>query len=382
MYLNDHPVEPDFDSLIDVLHRRKKPDRVYQAELFMDHVVRDRLKERLGVEITSPDRYESWNRRSGESPLPSTPTNADLIADLRSDIDLYRVLGYELVRVHLPAGEFRMDVHSSADVVEEAFKQTSQGYTVHEHDGPIQNERDLDAYPWPDIASLDRSLLEWADTEMPAGMKGYDLTMQVFEATSWLMGYETLFMSMYDRPEFVERVIDRVGKTYLDYTTLLCEHDSIGVVWGTDDMGFKSGTMVAPHWLKEKILPWHREAARVAHQAGKQYFLHSCGDVEPVMDAFIGEVGIDAKHSFEDDVIPVTEFFRRHGDEVGVIGGLDIDFLCRADEAAIRGRVREVLESCHPEGGYALGSGNSITDYMPLDNYLAMLDEGRRFGAG
>jgi uroporphyrinogen decarboxylase len=73
------------------------------------------------------------------------------------------------------------------------------------------------------------------------------------------------------------------------------------------------------------------------------------------------------------------EFGRRWGGRVGVIGGLDVDFLARADEPQIRRRTRETLQALHPAGGYVLGSGNSITDYVPLDNYLAMLDEGRRF---
>ena len=32
-------------------------------------------------------------------------------------------------------------------------------------------------------------------------------------------------------------------------------------------------------------------------------------------------------------------------------------------------------------GGYRLGSGNSIANYVPLDNLLAKVDEGRGFGA-
>jgi uroporphyrinogen decarboxylase len=32
---------------------------------------------------------------------------------------------------------------------------------------------------------------------------------------------------------------------------------------------------------------------------------------------------------------------------------------------------------CLPGGGHCLGSGNSIANYVPLDNYLAMIDEGR-----
>jgi uroporphyrinogen decarboxylase len=29
--------------------------------------------------------------------------------------------------------------------------------------------------------------------------------------------------------------------------------------------------------------------------------------------------------------------------------------------------------------GYCLGTGNSVANYIPVQNYLAMLDEGRRW---
>jgi uroporphyrinogen decarboxylase len=56
-----------------------------------------------------------------------------------------------------------------------------------------------------------------------------------------------------------------------------------------------------------------------------------------------------------------------------------MDFLCRSDEAAIRRRVRDTLEVCMKGGGYCLGTGNTAANYVPLDNFLAMLDEGRRY---
>lgn len=31
-----------------------------------------------------------------------------------------------------------------------------------------------------------------------------------------------------------------------------------------------------------------------------------------------------------------------------------------------------------PGGGYCLGTGNSVANHIPTENYLAMLDEGRR----
>ena len=64
---------------------------------------------------------------------------------------------------------------------------------------------------------------------------------------------------------------------------------------------------------------------------------------------------------------------------MSLLGGIDVDFLCRAGEGAIRRRVRATIEACQPGGGFCLGSGNTVANYIPLDNYLTMLDEGRRF---
>jgi len=39
------------------------------------------------------------------------------------------------------------------------------------------------------------------------------------------------------------------------------------------------------------------------------------------------------------------------------------------------------IEVKRPQGGYALGSGNSIPEYVPVDGYLAMLEAARRIRA-
>ena len=119
--------------------------------------------------------------------------------------------------------------------------------------------------------------------------------------------------------------------------------------------------------------------AEMSHAAGRPYLLHACGNLAEVMDDLIDDVGIDAKHSFEDTIESVIDAKRLYGDRIAMLGGIDIDFMCRADEDAVRRRVRETLDACHEGGGYVLGSGNSIANYVPLSNYLAMQDEGARY---
>jgi uroporphyrinogen decarboxylase len=132
--------------------------------------------------------------------------------------------------------------------------------------------------------------------------------------------------------------------------------------------------------MRELVLTGHARMASRTHQAGRLYFLHSCGELSDIREDLIEDVRIDAKHSFEDTIESVTDAKRNYGNRLTLFGGIDVDFLCRSTEREIRKRVRATLDVCMPGGGYCLGTGNTVANYVPIDNYLAMLDEGRRWG--
>jgi uroporphyrinogen-III decarboxylase len=83
--------------------------------------------------------------------------------------------------------------------------------------------------------------------------------------------------------------------------------------------------------------------------------------------------------TFEDTIRDVREAKKLWGDRIALLGGIDMDFLCRASAGEVRQRVRDTLDTCMPGGGYCLRTGNSVANYLPMDNYLAMLDEGRNY---
>jgi hypothetical protein len=43
----------------------------------------------------------------------------------------------------------------------------------------------------------------------------------------------------------------------------------------------------------------------VAHEAGRPYILHSCGNLSAILEDLIEDVGTDGRHSFEDVIEPV-----------------------------------------------------------------------------
>ena len=86
----------------------------------------------------------------------------------------------------------------------------------------------------------------------------------------------------------------------------------------------------------------------------------------------IAALGFDAKHSYEDKIQPVEQAYQALYPGVAVLGGIDLDFICRHSCEEIYNRACAMLK-LGAAGGYALGSGNSIPGYVPYENYLAMI---------
>jgi uroporphyrinogen decarboxylase len=156
--------------------------------------------------------------------------------------------------------------------------------------------------------------------------------------------------------------------------------DNVELVLLSDDLGFNSSTLVSPDVLRRYVLPYYKKVVDITHEAEKIMVFHSCGNMYKLMDDLIDDVGIDSKHSFEDKILPVEEVYRKWGDRIAILGGVDMDLLGRGTEEAVRARTREILDVCGARGtGYCLGTGNTAANYIPKQNYLAMLDEGRRW---
>jgi uroporphyrinogen decarboxylase len=166
---------------------------------------------------------------------------------------------------------------------------------------------------------------------------------------------------------------------YVKFTETLCQFSRFGAINIGDDMGHKTGTLINPNDLRGIFVPWHRRIIQTAKSRGKLGFFHVCGQVEAIMDDLINTVGIDARHSTQDVIEPITISKQRWGERVALLGGVDVDFITRAKPEDLRTYTRTILEACVPGGGFAFGVGNWVADTIPIENYLVVLEEARRF---
>lgn len=357
--------QPCFERLLTVLRREGEPDRVPFLELFADPEIIEAVLGKPVPRLTAPES--------------TALTRGDLGLYCDRLIEFSLVLGYDHVVSLVTGGaDFEFGFEATLDT---AALNRGQRSWARESQGLITDWESFEEYAWPANEAESYRMVEYLSEHMPPGMKLMPHGGTILEPVTWLMGLETLSLALYDQPGLLEAMFERIGRLALENCETLCQFDGVGAVWISDDIGHRSGTMIAPEHLRQYVFPWWKRLASCIHSHGLPVLLHSCGDLTGVMDEIIDDVGIDAKHSYEDTFLPVAEAMHRYGDRIAILGGIDMDFLCRATEEQVREHVRETLAVCGPGGGYALGTGNTVANYVPVRNYLAMLDEGRRHGA-
>ena len=235
----------------------------------------------------------------------------------------------------------------------------------------VFDRKSFNGFDWPKAGDYDYSRLDFVGKRMPEGMKLIPYGPGgVLENVISMMGYDNMCYALFDDPGLVSDVFEKVGTTLMDYYKIVSPREDVVAVISNDDWGFNTQPMMSTEHLRKYVIPWHKEIVDIIHAAGKPAILHSCGNLESVMDDILS-VGYDAKHSYEDNIIPVENFYKEYKGKIAVMGGIDLDFVCRANPDDIYSRSRKMVESA--DAGYALGSGNSIPEYVPIENYMAMI---------
>jgi uroporphyrinogen decarboxylase len=194
-------------------------------------------------------------------------------------------------------------------------------------------------------------------------------------ATLLSMGIEAFSYAMADDPQ----LIADVHQAYSDWTAAvvpILEEIGFDVIWAFDDVAFNSGPMFSPRFYKEHILPAQKA---VAAAFSKPLITHSDGNMTPLLDSWL-ELGQQAIHPIQPDVMDIEWVKARHGSRVALVGNVFMSDLVRKTPEEIDRQVCERIERLAPGGGYIISSSNSLTDDMKPENVLAMRDAITRYG--
>jgi len=337
--------QPDFEQFLKVLWRRGRPSHLP----FYEHIA-----------------SSGFIATRTETDYQAMPAGSDEM--LRTYVDFWLGMGYDCIPMERG---LRCPLHTDKHGHDDAISHGSESAVV------IRNREDFERYPWPDESQpIDFADFEKVAAIIPDGVKiAGGVAAGPYEWASMMMGTIGMSYLMADDPELVGMVFAKIGSLHVAANRVLAQMDFIGAHRQGDDLGFKTATFLPPDRLREWVFPTYKAMADIAHATGRPFILHSCGNLAAVYDDLAG-CGIDAKHSFEDVILPVGEFKKQYGDRMTPLGGLDVDFICRGTPDEIRTYTRRHIEQCFDDGYWALGTGNSLTDYMPVENYITVLETG------
>ena len=328
--------KPAFDNLLAVF-RREVPERPTLFEFFLN----DRLHDKL-------------------APQPDEVADRPYARE-RQIMQAYHRAGYDHVNVLVPNFEFP------------SYREYETRTISINEGGMISDRATFEAYAWPEPEAADYAILDALATELPEGMKIMPYgPCGVLENAIEIVGFETLCYLLADDPALVGEIFDQVGARLVRYYEIVSAHPAVGACIDNDDWGFKTQTMLSPRQMRKFVFPWHKRIVAAVHQNGKPVVLHSCGHFERILDD-LDEIGIDARHSYEDNILRVEDAYEKYHERFAIFGGMDVDFVCRAAPEEVYERAKAMLERTAGRGGYALGTGNSVPDYVPDEGYFAMI---------
>ncbi len=360
----------NWDHLEKVLRRETTEGPVPIIELFADAEI---MSEVTGIDFPSARAAELFTQA------------ADAIADNESlelgirlielSIAFSKAVGYDYVTT-IPAVPLKKTSRALAE--DQDMRRGKRGW-MEEHKGILSSRQDFERYQWPSLDQVNLLPIDYVGGQLPQGMKAMVMVQGIFEDLKEMMGLQQMAIKSIEEPDLLDDILEQLTVLAVHTTDIAAAHPATGGIFYAEDMGGNNGPLLSPRFMRKYIIPRQQRIAEACHKHNKPFLIHACGQLMPIMDDLVGTVGIDAKHSYQDGVQPVEETYRKYHDRIAILGGLDIELMTHGSVQQVKARTRQILEHCAPGGGYCMGTGNSVANYVKIENYYAMLDETRKW---
>jgi len=150
-------------------------------------------------------------------------------------------------------------------------------------------------------------------------------------------------------------------------------------IWIYDDMAHNAGPFFSPAAFERIFLPvWRRMIAAYKAAGARYVFLHSDGDVRPVLDMLV-DAGIDGLHPLERRAGMDPFALRARYPHLVLVGGMcNTDTLIHGPAQRIRDEARRLVDLGR-SGGMIIGT-HSISPEIPVEHFLAYDETCRTYG--
>jgi uroporphyrinogen decarboxylase len=349
----------------------EEPDIVPITELAIDPVHIENLTQTKMVGDLPLQSEISFSDRRAEEKIVATTVLA------------YQKLGFELIPVELSAPDgWKTSRNPDGTVTDEWGRILSYDPNCKlwvPTGGSFTCSDDIAQFHFPDPHDPGRTF-PIAETKKKIGD---ELALAGFIRDPFAYAWEMLPIAdfvrcLYEQPDIIRRLIERVTDFNIEMIKQIIDAGA-DLVIDEGDYAEKRGPLVPVKFFRDTVLPNLQRQAEKAHKAGVKILKHSDGNLNPILDDLSNIV--DGIHSIDPSAgMDIGEVKRRYGEKLVLIGNVSVDNLCTKTKEEVVQETKECLRKAAPGGGFILSSSNSWYTNAKLENCLAMVDTGRKYG--
>ena len=201
-----------------------------------------------------------------------------------------------------------------------------------------------------------------------------------FEKAYFARGIENFLADLAGNRAFAKDLLDMIiRKNMVMLENIISCPEVDGVLLGSD-WGSQKSLLMSPDTWRELIAPGELQEYKLLKSAGKDVWIHSCGNVEVIIPDLI-EMGADVLNPLQPECMDIYEIKRKYGGRLTFWGGISTQrTLPYGTPQQVRDETRAVIQAMSRSGGYIASPAQGIQDDVPVANMLALLDELRVFG--
>ena len=337
--------KPDIDALIKTL-RNEKAEFIPIAELGVHPVIKEKF---IGKKIlTITDEIEFWYKA-----------------------------GYDYVKLQ-PKIDFNpAKIKTNTNITYNDDGTVFRNWAS-EGNGVITSLKEFEKYEFPELNEIDYQKFDEAKINLPEGMGIVGQYGDIFTMTWEMMGFENFSLALFEDDELIKMINEKIGHIVVNMFENMSQIDEVKALWYSDDIAYANGLMVSPESLDKYFFPWLKKIGDIAKSVNKPLIYHSDGILFDVMNKII-DCGVNALHPIEPKAMNIVDVKEQIGDKLCLIGNIDVDLLARGTKEEVIKNVLFNIENVGMNGGYCVGSGNSIPEYVNFENYVAMIETAKSF---
>ena len=246
---------------------------------------------------------------------------------------------------------------------------------------PLADLSKLDDFDWPDPQALtwtpaDQQQLDAIDRD--SGLVGGLHVRLLCERLCCLMGMDKFMLALYDEPERIGVLIDRIVEYNLVVIGRLVDL-GIDVLHVSEDLGTQQALMISPDQIRRLFMPAYERMFEEPRRHGVLVDFHSCGHIQEIVPDLVA-VGVDILNPLQARANDLREIKQAVAGKTALLGGIDSAVVLSGQPDDIRREVRRAFDVLKPGGGWLAGPDQVIVG-APEENVRTLWDACRELAA-